>query len=78
MPSDRVITFIYIKRSIKRFKRKQKQVRADIRIRIRRGIIRIKIERTCFITIIPITTEIENVRRIQIAIICLLFFNRQD
>ena len=49
-------------------------MRADIRIRIRGAIIRIKIERTCFITIIPITTEIENVRGIQIAIICLYYF----
>ena len=73
MPSDRVITFIYIKRSIKRFKRKQKQVRADIRIRIRSTIIRIQIERTSIITVIPLTTEIEYVRRIKIAIICLKY-----
>ena len=44
-------------------------MRADIRVRIRSGIIRIQIERSSLIAIIPIATEIENVRSIEIAII---------
>ena len=44
-------------------------MRADIRVRIRSAIIRIQIERSCLIAIIPIATEIENVRSIEIAII---------
>ena len=55
-------------------KDKRKLACADIPIRIRRGIIRIKIERTSVITVIPLTTEIEYVRSIKIAIICLLYF----
>ena len=44
-------------------------MRADIRVRIRSGIISVQIERSCLIAIIPIATEIENVRSIEIAII---------
>ena len=41
---------------------------ADIRIGGRRSIIRIQIERTCFETIIPIATEIENTSVIEITV----------
>jgi hypothetical protein len=49
-------------------------VPADITVRIRRTIIRIEIERTSVSTVIPITTEIENTRSIEIAIISLKIF----
>lgn len=45
---------------------KKREVRADIRIRIRRRIIHIEIERSSIQTVIPITTEISDVRSIVI------------
>ena len=47
-------------------------MRANIRIRIRRGLIRIQIERSCIQVIVIIATEIEYVGRIQIRVIRLV------
>jgi len=44
-------------------------VATDIRIRIRRGIVQIQIERTSIQPVIPITTEVRDVRRIAIRIV---------
>lgn len=45
------------------------KVGADIRIRVRRGIVRIEIERSSIQTVVPITTEIGHFRSITIRII---------
>lgn len=56
---------------LKKINSKENRVRGKIRIRIRRGIVQINIERASIITIIPIATEIATIAGIKVGIIWL-------
>lgn len=51
------------------FKRENKYARAQIRVRIRRGIAQIRIERTCIQVIRVIATDIQHAGRVEVAVV---------